>query len=130
MKNFSIHQKNAINKAKTSINDSLYKFRESVSISFSNETQKEKLENILRLMKQETDTNSTNFDIYIKYFLRKNAKIKDDVIEKILNFLTQNNIHYKSIIKCIDSILELLIDNFQIINVLNAIIPILQKRKY
>ena len=130
MKNFSIHQKNAINKAKTSINDSLYKFRESVSISFSNETQKEKLENILRLMKQETDTNSTNFDIYIKYFLRKNAKIKDDVIEKILNFLTQNNIHYKSIIKCIDSILELLIDNFQIINVLNAIIPILQKSLY
>ena len=101
------------------------KIKESLSINFQSDNEKEELNNIIKLIELETDNNITKFDVYLNYFIRKNSKIKNDIIEKILNFLSKKTIHYKSIIKCISTILELLIDNFQIITLLNKIIPIL-----
>ena len=101
------------------------KFRESLSINFNNQNEKEELDNIKKLMELESDTNSTKFEIFLNYFIRRNSKLKNDVIEIILNFLSKSTIHYTAIIKCINVIMDLLIDNFQIINLLNNIIPIL-----
>ena len=108
-----------------SSNYSLMKIKESLSINFQSDNEREELNNIIKLIELETDSNITKFDVYLNYFIRKNSKIKNDIIEKILNFLSKKTIHYKSIIKCISTILELLIDNFQIITLLNKIIPIL-----
>ena len=104
--------------------------RDLPSLTFNNQNEKEELDNIKRLMELETDTNSTNFEIFINFFIRKNPKLKNDIIELIIDFLCKNKIHYKAIIKCINSILELLIDNFQIINLLNNIIPILKQNLF
>ena len=125
MKNSSIQQRNSVHQINTNSSIPFLPFKESLSINFTNQNEKEELDNIIRLIKLETDNNVTNFDILLNYFLRKNQKIKNDVIEKILDFLSKNNIHYKSIIKCINAILELIIDNFQIINILNNVIPLL-----
>ena len=104
--------------------------RDLPSLTFNNQNEKEELDNIKRLMELETDTNSTNFEIFINFFIRKNPKLKNDIVELIIDFLCKNKIHYKAIIKCINSILELLIDNFQIINLLNNIIPILKQNLF
>ena len=125
MKNPSNQQRNSLSQININSNNPFLPFKESLSINFTNQNEKEELDNIIRLIKLETNNNVTNFDILIKNFLRKNQKIKNDVIEKILDFLSKNNIHYKSIIKCINAILELIIDNFQIINILNNVIPLL-----
>ena len=123
MRNSSIHPKNLMKKFNA--NPSLFLLKESLSINYNNQNQKEELNNILRLIKLETDTNTTRFDTLINIFLRRNPKIKSEVIEKILNFLSRNNIHYKAIIKCLNAILELIVDNFQIINILNIVMPLL-----
>ena len=125
MKNASIQQRNSITKINSTPNISLLSFKESFTINFNNQNQKEQLDNILRLIKLETDNNITKVEILIDIFFRKYEKIKNDVMEKILDFLSQNNIHYKAIIKCINGILELTTDNFQIINILNNVIPLL-----
>ena len=129
MKDFSNPKRNSIGQI-NSFNNPLFSFRDSLSFNFNESNQKEELDNIIRLLKLETDNNVTNFDILINNFLRKNQKIKNDAIEKILDFISKNNLHYKSIIKCINAILELIIDNFQIINMLNNVIPLLLSNLY
>ena len=123
MKNISIQPNNLTNQF--NINNSFINYKESLSINYNNQNQKEELDNIIRLIKIETDTNNTKFEEMINIFLRKNQKIKNEAIEKILDFLSKNNIHYKAIIKCLNAILELVIDNFQMINILNNVIPLL-----
>ena len=87
---------------------------------------KSELDLIIKLMSSETESYSTTFDMILYFYIRKNPKIKNDIIEKITVTLKNNiNIYYKSIIKAINVILDLLIDNFQIINLLNSILPLL-----
>ena len=105
-------------------------FRDLPSLNFNNQNEKEELDNIEKLMLLESDTNITKFELFINYLIRKNPKLKNDIIELIIDFLTKNIVHYKAIIKCINVILELLIDNFQIINLLNNIIPILLRNLF
>jgi hypothetical protein len=77
-------------------------------------------------MISETESYATNFELILYYYIRKNPKIKNDIIEKITTTLKNNgNMYYKSIIKCINILLDLLIDNFQIINLLNVTLPLL-----
>ena len=84
------------------------------------------LDLIIKLMISETESYTTNFETILYFYIRKNPKIKNDIIEKITVTLKNNpNIYYKSIIKYINTILDLLIDNFQIINLLNVTLPIL-----
>ena len=60
MRNSSIHPKNLMKKYNA--NPSLFLLKESLSINYNNQNQKEELNNILRLIKLETDTNTTRFD--------------------------------------------------------------------
>ena len=117
--------KNLMNQIELSPSNSIIKFKNSLSINFNNQIQKNEFDNIIKLIKLENDTNMTKFDLYLNYFLRTYSKIKNETIDKLLSFLAQNNIHYKATIKCINTILDILIDNFQIINILNNMIPVL-----
>ena len=84
------------------------------------------LDLIIKLMISETESYTTNFETILYFYIRKNPKFKNEIIEKITVTLKNNpNIYYKSIIKYINTILDLLIDNFQIINLLNITLPIL-----
>ena len=94
--------------------------------SSNNKVQENELDLIIKLMINESELNITRFDTILFFYIRKNPKIKNDIIEKIINTLNNNdNIYYKSIIKCINTILDLLTENFQIINLLNNTIPII-----
>ena len=99
MKDFSISKKNSKSQI-NSFSNPLFPLRDSLSFNYNEHNNKEVLDNIIHLIKLETDNNITNFDVIINNFLRKNEKIKNDVIEKILDFISKNNLHYKSIIKC------------------------------
>ena len=74
MKDFSNPKRNSIGQI-NSFNNPLFSFRDSLSFNFNESNQKEELDNIIRLLKLETDNNVTNFDILINNFLRKNQKI-------------------------------------------------------
>jgi len=92
----------------------------------SDNSKKSELDLIIKLMISETESYSTSFDMILYFYIRKNPKIKNDIIEKITVTLKNNtNIYYKSIIKAINTMLDLLIDNFQIINLLNVTLPLL-----
>ena len=99
---------------------------DSLNNSSNNKNQQNELDIIIKLMKSETEYNITQFDTLLTIYIRKNPKTKNDIIEKVINILnTNNNLYYKTLIKCINTILELLIENFQIINLLNSMIPLL-----
>ena len=96
------------------------------SLNNSENSQRNELDLIVKLMISETESYATNFELILYYYIRKNPKIKNDIIEKITTTLKNNgNMYYKSIIKCINILLDLLIDNFQIINLLNVTLPLL-----
>ena len=100
---------------------------DSLNNSTSNKGQKNEFDLIIKLMLSETETNITRFDLYLSFYIRKNIKTLNDLLEKIVTILNANsaNIYYLAVIKCIDTILGLLIENFQIINLLNNTIPLI-----
>ena len=114
----------SINSYKNSIKT--YWLNSSDSINSNNQTQKIEFDSCMKLMLSETEFNVTNFEIMLNFYIRKNPKIKNEIIEKITNTLNNAkiNIYYRAIIKCINTILDLLIENFQIINLVNNIIPL------
>ena len=114
----------SINSYKNSIKT--YWINSADSINSNNQTQKIEFDTIMKLMLSETEFNITKFEIMLKFYIRKNPKIKNEIIEKITNTLNNSkiNIYYRAIIKCINTILDLLIENFQIINLINNIIPL------
>ena len=91
----------------------------------ANNKQEDEFETIIKIMLSETESNITNSDKLIDFYIRKNPKIKNDIIERIISTLNKNsnNIYYKALIKIINIILDLLIENFQIINLVNNTIP-------
>ena len=98
---------------------------DSLNNSTNYKAQQNEFELIIKLMLSETESNITRFEIMLNFYIRKNTKIKNDIIEKIITTLNSNitNIYYGALIKCINVILDLLIENFQIINLLNHTIP-------
>ena len=65
MKNSSIQQRNSVHQINTNSSIPFLPFKESLSINFTNQNEKEELDNIIRLIKLETDNNVTNFDILL-----------------------------------------------------------------
>ena len=97
---------------------------DSLNNSTSNNNQQNEFDAIIKLMLSETESNITRFDVKLNFYIRKHSKIKNDIVEKLITTLNSNvHIYYRAIIKCINTLLELLIENFQIINLLNNTIP-------
>ena len=85
----------ASNKNKT---DYLLNITETLNSSITN-TQTNTLDNIIKLMLSETETNETKFEFLLDFHIKKNPKIKNDIIEKIMTALNANtNLYYKVII--------------------------------
>ena len=125
MINISIPHKDIIKSFDSSSFNSYFENgADSLNNSTNINSQKNEFDEIIKLMNSETELNITRFDIKLGFYIRKNPKIKNDIIEKIITTLNSNsNIYYRAIIKCINCILDLLIENFQIISLLNNTIP-------
>ena len=82
---------------------------------------------IMKAMLSESETISTRFNKLLYCYLRKNRKIINDLIEKIMNILNTNNniIYFKALIQCIEVILDLLIEHYQKIYLISNTIPLI-----
>ena len=59
--------------------------------AIKNDNNESELKLIIQLMISESETNITRFEIMLKFHIRRNQKSKNDIVEKILKIINDND---------------------------------------